>query len=164
MPRLSDIEVSQLAAVGFNAYEKADYDCTIKCLLKVIDNEPKHWRAKLYLGMAYLSTGDRLLGTFQLRFVKTNCPDAEMRELADKAMNTITAAAAQPANNANVRASGQYATRATGQYATQAAGGRFDARPAGQPLGQATNQPASQPTNQPMYQANAGVSPSFGKP
>jgi hypothetical protein len=146
MPRLSDIEVSQLAAVGVGAYEKGDYDCTIKCMLKVIDNEPKHWRAKLYLGMAYLRQGDKLLGTFQLRFVKTNCPEAELREQADKAMNTLSQVPAEPP-------SGQFAAqRTSGQFAAQRATGQFPAQPAGRATGQYAAASIGQPTSRPSGQ------------
>lgn len=115
MPRLSEAEVCELVKAGMDAYNHGDYACTIKCLLKVIDNDPKQWRAKLYLGMAYLKTGDRLLGIFQLRFLKTNCPDVEISRKAQEAMDTLAPDGSAGAAGQN-KTTGQTAFRISGQY------------------------------------------------
>jgi thioredoxin-like negative regulator of GroEL len=49
----------ELATAGINAYKNGNYDVAINCLTKLLDNEPSLWTCRLYLAMAYQSSGMR---------------------------------------------------------------------------------------------------------
>ena len=83
-------KVDELTDAGILAFKNGDYKAAIKRLQDATDLERNHWRAKLYLGMAYFKDDDRLLATMQFRHVQNNCPDIEIRKKADDAMKAMS--------------------------------------------------------------------------
>jgi hypothetical protein len=82
-------DVDELYASGFAAYNAGNYKTAIEQLQKVVDRQPNNWRAKLYLSVSHFKSGDVLLANFGLRAICNNCPDPEIKQLAQTTAQTL---------------------------------------------------------------------------
>lgn len=82
--------VTDLINDGVAAYRDRDFSKGIRILFEVIDQEPRNWRAKLYLAMCYYQSGEIFTAVHHFRFLKDSCPDAEIRNKAESALAVLS--------------------------------------------------------------------------
>ena len=101
MPEIPDphATIDDIVDAGVVAYKRHDYVTSVKRLLEALDQEPKHWRAKLYLGMSYYHGGDILLAAGQFRVLKESCTDQTIRQKAEAALAAMNSAIQEQAQN-----------------------------------------------------------------
>ncbi len=83
---VEQVSVPELVNAGVAHYRDKNFKQAIQILHEALDREPKHWRAKLYLGMSYFHCQDLLMAQSQFRFLRANCPDSEILMKVDSAM------------------------------------------------------------------------------
>jgi hypothetical protein len=81
--------VDALVDRGVLAYKNREYKESITELQKVLDVEPRHWRAKLYLAMSYYHGGEVFAAYRHFSYLRDNCTDSEIRLKAESAMNAL---------------------------------------------------------------------------
>lgn len=86
MPKLEQAVLSELVDQGVTAFKTKDFPNALKHLQLVLDNDPRHWRAKLYLAMSYYHTNEIFTAYRHFSFLRDNCTDAEIRGKAESAM------------------------------------------------------------------------------
>lgn len=74
---------------GVYSYRNRDFKEAIDCLQQVLDVEPKHWRAKIYLAMSYYHSGEVFTAFRHFTFLKDECTDAHIRAQAESAIQAM---------------------------------------------------------------------------
>lgn len=75
---------------GVLAYKNREFKSAIENLQRVLDVEPRHWRAKLYLAMSYYHGGELYTAYRHFTFLQDNCTDMDIRDKASAALRFIT--------------------------------------------------------------------------
>jgi hypothetical protein len=86
---LSAQALSELVDKSIMAYRSRDFKNAIASLQEVLDSDPRHWRAKLYMAMSYFHSGEVFTAYRHFAFLKDNCADAEIRGKAEAAMSAM---------------------------------------------------------------------------
>ncbi|HLG37367.1 MAG TPA: response regulator, partial [Nitrososphaera sp.] len=84
-----EISINELVGSGVAAFKNCNFEDAVKYLLGAIDQDPRNWRARLYLGMSYFKTDSLFLAITQFRFLQDNCTDTEIREKAVSALASM---------------------------------------------------------------------------
>lgn len=74
---------------GVLAYKNREFKHAIDNLQKVLDADPRHWRAKLYLAMSYYHGGEVFTAFRHFRFLEENCTDPDIRDKAAAALRAM---------------------------------------------------------------------------
>ena len=82
--------IAGLVDDGVAAYRDRDYSKGIRLLFEAIDQDPRHWRAKLYLAMCYYQSGEIFTAVHHFGFLKNNCPDVDVRQRAEAALAALS--------------------------------------------------------------------------
>ncbi len=77
---------ANLVGDGISAFRQKDFARSIDLLSKAIDKDKNDWQARMYLAMSYYATGNIYLGAVHFRYLKDNCPIAEVRGKAESAL------------------------------------------------------------------------------
>lgn len=82
--------LDRLMDQGIVAYRDKEFKKAIESLQQVLDVEPQHWRAKLYLAMSYFHSGEVFTAYRHFAYLKDNCIDAEIRAKAESALKAMS--------------------------------------------------------------------------
>jgi hypothetical protein len=74
---------------GVVAYKNRNFKSAIDNLQKVLDVDPRHWRAKLYLAMSYYQGGELYSAFRHFTYLTENCTDTDIRDKAAAALRVI---------------------------------------------------------------------------
>jgi len=77
---------------GVTAYRDGNFMQAVQILQQVLDEEPRNWRAKLYLAMSHYHAGETFTAYGHFRFLLDNCTDHEIRNKAESAAIAINSA------------------------------------------------------------------------
>lgn len=80
---------ANLVGDGIAAFRQGDNQRCIEMLGKAIDRQKDNWQARLYLAMAYYSTGDIYTGAIHFRYLKDNCPDPDIKAKSTSALGAM---------------------------------------------------------------------------
>jgi hypothetical protein len=83
------LSVEQLVDAGVVAFKSRDFKSAVKYLLEATDQEPRHWRGKLYLAMSYYYGGEVFMAARQCLFLIDNATDQEIRKKAELAFAAL---------------------------------------------------------------------------
>lgn len=103
MPELTGVSLDAFVDAGVLAYRERDFKKAITELTKVLDAEPRHWRAKLYLAMSFYHSGEVFTAYRHFSFLQDNCNDPEIRAKAETAIKAMSAEMEKSTPNASVR-------------------------------------------------------------
>jgi tetratricopeptide (TPR) repeat protein len=89
MVDVKGLSLDVLVDSGVMAYKNREFADAMKNLEQVLDIEPRHWRAKLYLAMSYYHTGEVFAAYRHFTYLKDNCTDPDIRQKAESAMAAL---------------------------------------------------------------------------
>jgi hypothetical protein len=89
MPDVYSAAVLDLVDAGVAAFRDKQFEIAQTKLQQALDLEPFHWRAKLYLAMAFYHGGEVFTAHRHFLFLRDNCQDVEIRSKAEAAMQAI---------------------------------------------------------------------------
>lgn len=81
-------------SVALNAlkhYRAGEYKQAIEALLKILDNEPNNWDARLMLAASYYKTEQFAAAERAFEILKNTCPEEQIREKAQIGFEASTA-------------------------------------------------------------------------
>jgi hypothetical protein len=81
--------VDALVDSGVLAYKNREYKEAIQTLQMVLDKQPAHWRAKLYLAMSYYHGGEVFAAYRHFAYLRDNCNEPEIQAKAEAAMKAL---------------------------------------------------------------------------
>jgi cytochrome c-type biogenesis protein CcmH/NrfG len=88
---LQDLILSNTNQVedGIAAFRSQDYKQCIKLLSRALDKNKTDWRARMYLSMAYYTTGATFPAISHLKYLQLNCPDDLVKEKSAVALASL---------------------------------------------------------------------------
>jgi hypothetical protein len=89
MPDAKSASVLDLVNAGVAAFRDRNFPEAQRSLQAVLDIEPEHWRAKLYLAMSFYQAGEVFTAYRHFLFLRDNCPDTEIRSKSEVAMQAM---------------------------------------------------------------------------
>jgi len=74
---------------GINAFRAQDYAQAIKLLSRALDKNKTDWRARMFLSMAYYTTGATFPAISHLKYLQMNCPDDLVKQKSTIALDSL---------------------------------------------------------------------------
>jgi cytochrome c-type biogenesis protein CcmH/NrfG len=77
---------ANLVEDGVAAFRLQDFKACIKHLSRALDKNKSDWRARMFLAMAYFTTGETFPAANHLRYLHDKCPDQLVKTKSAQAL------------------------------------------------------------------------------